>query len=317
MKRVVFMGTPDFAVNSLEALIQADYEVVGVFTQPDKPVGRKAVLTPSPVKLAALAHDIPVYQPARIRSEENFPLLRELNPDVIVVAAYGQIIPKSILDLPRYGCINVHASLLPAWRGAAPIQWSILAGDEKSGVTIMQMGEGLDTGDMLAKAETAIRTDETGGSLFDRLAEMSGPLLIDTLKKLECGEITAVPQPEESTTPYASPLRRESGRIDWTHSAAEIERQVRALDPWPGTYTYIQGKQLKIWGAYVAEAGTDFGQQPGQVSVTADGALLAQCGEGALVITALQLEGKKRMDSQVFLRGYHLEEQTVLTNSKG
>ncbi len=316
MKRVVFMGTPDFAVSSLEALINADYEVAAVFTQPDKPVGRKAVLTPSPVKSCAIAHNIPVYQPERVRGEENLSLLRELAPDVIIVAAYGQIIPKTILDLPQYGCINVHASLLPAWRGAAPIQWSILAGDKESGVTIMQMGEGLDTGDMLAKAAVEISASETGGSLFDRLAELSGPLLIDTLKKLERGEITPAAQPAESTTPYAAVLSRESGRVNWSKSAEAIERQIRALDPWPGTYTYIQGKQLKIWEAHVEDTGRNPEDIPGQISVTENGGIRVLCGEKTLVITQLQLEGKKRMDSKAFLRGYHIEEHAVMTDSR-
>ena len=253
MRNVVFMGTPDFAEGILQALIDSDYNVTGVFTQPDRPKGRKGQLQAPPVKELALKHDIPVWQPEKIRREENVQILKELAPDVIVVAAFGQIIPKSILDLPKYGCLNVHASLLPRWRGAAPIQWSILTGEKETGVTIMQMAEGLDTGDCIDQVKVPVAEDETGGSLFDKLMDAGAKQLILTMDKIWSGEAVRTPQPQESPTPYAKMLTRAMGQIDWSRSAQEIERMVRALDPWPSAYTYLNGKMLKLWKSAVAE----------------------------------------------------------------
>ena len=237
--KVVFMGTPDFSVGTLEALVEAGYEITGVVTQPDKPKGRGKQMMPTPVKEAAEKHGLPVYQPRRVRDAEAIEEIRKMEPDVIVVVAFGQIIPKEILDMPKYGCINVHASLLPAYRGAAPIQWAVMNGDEVSGVTIMKMDEGLDTGDMLTKVEVPLAADETGGSLFDKLAAAGAKLLVETLPKLEKGEVTPEKQPEISTTEYARMIKKEDGKIDWTKSAVEIERQIRAMSPWPSACTKV------------------------------------------------------------------------------
>ena len=317
MKRIVFMGTPDFAVPSFKALLDAGYEIPAVFTQPDKPRGRSGKPAPSPVKEAALEAGIEVYQPKKIRTEENVELIRQLAPDAIVVAAFGQIIPKAILDIPQYGCINVHASLLPKYRGAAPIQWAVINGDEVSGVTIMQMAEGLDTGDILYVREVPLAADETGGSLFDKLSLTGAQALVEALKKLEEGSIVPVSQPEESPTPYASMLRKEMGLINWSDSANKIERLVRGLDPWPSAYTFLDGKQLKIWASSVVgteEAPSAEGdeQECGTVIRTDQDSIYVKTGDGLLRITQLQLEGKKRMPCDAFLRGFHVAPGTVL-----
>lgn len=255
MSTVVFMGTPDFAAGILKRLLESDYVVTGVFTQPDRPKGRGKTVQMTPVKELALESGIPVYQPQKIRTPENTVLLRDLNPDFIVVAAFGQIIPQSILEIPRFGCLNVHASLLPAWRGAAPIQWSILNGDAETGVTIMRMNAGLDTGDIISKVTVPIGRDETGGSLFDRLCPAGADLLIETMGTVVEGTAAYTPQPEKSTTPYAAQLSKKDGDIHWTDSAKAIERRIRAMDPWPSAYTRENGKMLKIWKAEVAESG--------------------------------------------------------------
>ncbi len=309
------MGTPDFAAGILDVLLQSEYPVNAVFTQPDKPVGRKAILTPCPVKELALKAGIPVHQPKRIREQEYIDLVRSYAPDVIVVAAFGQILPKEILELPPYGCVNVHASLLPAWRGAAPIQWSVIEGDPVSGVTTMHMAEGLDTGDILEKVEVPLAEDETGGSLFDKLMHEGASLLLHTLKGLEEDRIVPVKQPEESTTPYAVMLTKDTGLIDFTKSAVSIERLIRGLDPWPSAWTYLNGKKLKIWKARVEESvHTDAAEAApcGTVVKVSRDALYVQTGEGILVIENLQLEGKKRMDTAAFLRGFEVVEGTVL-----
>src|SRR5699024_6394442 len=222
--RVVFMGTPDFAVGTLEAIAAAGHEIPGVVTQPDKQRGRGKQIQPTPVKEAALRLGLPVYQPAKVRDPEFIKVLEELQPEVIVVAAFGQIIPQAILDLPKYGCVNVHASLLPAYRGAAPIQWAVINGEEESGVTIMQMDAGLDTGDMLTKVVVPLEREETGGSLFEKLSQAGAKLLVETLEKLEAGTVVPEKQPEESTTEYARMIKKEDGKIDWSRNAAEIER---------------------------------------------------------------------------------------------
>ncbi len=310
IRNVIFMGTPDFAAGILEALIESDYHVQAVFCQPDKPVGRKAVLKPCAVKETALAAEIPVYQPKRMRNPENLQILQQYQPDVIVVAAYGQILPAEVLHAAPYGCINVHASLLPAWRGAAPIQWSVICGDEYSGVTTMQMSEGLDTGDMLEKASVKLEADETGGSLFDKLQTVGASLLLETLQHLEEGSIIPEEQPEESPTPYAAMLTKQTGLIDWSQSAEQIERLVRGLDPWPSAWTYLEGKQLKIWRASCGmPADVEVKEQPGangRILHAGHGALWVQTGSGILAVRELQLEGKKRMDADAFLRGYRL-----------
>ena len=305
--KVVFMGTPDFAVGTLEALIEAGHEVIGVVTQPDKPKGRGKTLMATPVKEVALKHQIPVYQPKKVREAGFTETLGRLAPDVIVVAAFGQIITKEILDIPRFGCINVHASLLPAYRGAAPIQWAVINGEKESGVTIMQMDEGLDTGDMIDKVVVPLAEDETGGSLFDKLSQAGARLCVKVLKDLEEGNAVRVKQPEESTTPYASMISKKMGEIDWNRSAKSIEQLIRGLDPWPSAYTKLQGKTLKLWKAEAQKENVPEGV-PGEVVKVERDTFCIQTGDGILKIEEVQLEGKKRMDTAAFLRGLHLSQ---------
>lgn len=298
--RIIFMGTPDFAVGTLEALANAGHEVVLAVTQPDKPQGRKQILIAPPVKQTAEKLGIPVYQPKRVREPEALALLRSYEPELIVVAAFGQILPKELLDMPQYGCINVHASLLPKYRGAAPIQWAILNGDAVTGVTIMRMDVGLDTGDMIAKAEVAITPQDTGGSLFDRLAETGAKLCVETIPSIVDGTAVYTPQDEQAATKVGQ-ISKKDGLIDFTRSAAAIECQIRGLNPWPSAYTSLAGKTLKIWSAQVSDRQTE--AQPGTVVLVEKDCFGVQTGEGVLICTEVQLEGKKRMSAADFLRG--------------
>lgn len=304
--RIVFMGTPDFAVPSLQALIDAGHDVCAVYTQPDKPQGRKQILTAPPVKTLALAHDIPVFQPNTLKNEDEQARLRELAPEVIIVVAYGKLLPKAVLDIPPHGCINVHGSLLPRWRGAAPIQWAVIAGDEMAGVTTMQMAEGLDTGDMLLTYETKVGEKETAGELFDRLAQSGAELLTQTLVKLD--EITPRPQ-DDAQSCYAHMLDKQMAVIDWSKSAHEIDCLIRGLNPWPIALTTLSGERLKVFAAEKA-AGNG---EPGTV-LEADPkkGLTVACGEGALGLTEIQLVGGKRMKATDFLRGHAIEVGTKL-----
>ena len=308
--KIVFMGTPDFAVPSLQGLIDDGHEILAVYTQPDKPVGRKQVLTPPPVKALALEHGLPVYQPTKMRDGTVAAQLRELAPDLIAVVAYGRILPKEILEIPPYGCINVHGSLLPKYRGAAPIQWAVIDGEKESGVTTMQMDAGLDTGDMLLKTVVPLDEKETGGSLFDKLSKAGADLLLKTLDALENGTVT--PQKQgESPTAYAKMLTKDMGAIDWNRPAKELERLIRGLNPWPSAYTKLNGKTLKIWAADVCGQ-TGEKAQPGTVLKAEKDEFLIQTGEKILSVKELQLEGKKRMDTAAFLRGCHLEKGMIL-----
>lgn len=304
--RIVFMGTPDFAVPSLQALIDAGHDVCAVYTQPDKPQGRKQILTAPPVKTLALEHDIPVFQPNTLKNEDEQARLRELAPEVIIVVAYGKLLPKAVLDIPPHGCINVHGSLLPRWRGAAPIQWAVIAGDEMAGVTTMQMAEGLDTGDMLLTYETKVGEKETAGELFDRLAQSGAELLTQTLVKLD--EITPRPQ-DDAQSCYAHMLDKQMAVIDWSKSAHEIDCLIRGLNPWPIALTTLSGERLKVFAAEKA-AGNG---EPGTV-LEADPkkGLTVACGEGALKLTEIQLVGGKRMKATDFLRGHAIEVGTKL-----
>ena len=304
--RIVFMGTPDFAVPSLQALIDAGHEVCAVYTQPDKPQGRKQILTAPPVKTLALEHDIPVFQPNTLKNEDEQARLRELAPEVIIVVAYGKLLPKAVLDIPPHGCINVHGSLLPRWRGAAPIQWAVIAGDEMAGVTTMQMAEGLDTGDMLLTYETKVGEKETAGELFDRLAQSGAELLIQTLVKLD--EITPRPQ-DDAQSCYAHMLDKQMAVIDWSKSTHEIDCLIRGLNPWPIALTMLSGERLKVFAAEKA-AGNG---EPGTV-LEADPkkGLTVACGEGALKLIEIQLVGGKRMKATDFLRGHAIEVGTKL-----
>ncbi|MBQ2705257.1 MAG: methionyl-tRNA formyltransferase [Agathobacter sp.] len=307
--KVIFMGTPDFAVGTLEEIIKAGHEVALVVTQPDKPRGRSGALQFPPVKECAVAHGIEVFQPRKIREEENVEYLRKYNADIIVVAAFGQLLPKSILEMPKYGCINVHASLLPKYRGAAPIQWSVINGDAVTGVTIMQMDIGMDTGDMIAKREVVIGEEETGGGLFDKLAEVGAKLCVDTMVEIENGTATRTPQNHDEAT-HVSMISKELGNIDWNKSALEIERLVRGLNPWPSAFTKLEGKTFKIWKAKVLDKTTDM--EVGTVSYIGKEGLEVQTGEGVLSLLEVQLEGKKRMEVDAFLRGYSVEAGTRL-----
>ncbi|MGO4944834.1 methionyl-tRNA formyltransferase [Blautia sp. Sow4_E7] len=316
--KIVYMGTPDFAVNPLRALAEAGYEVTGVVTQPDKPKGRGKTMLPTPVKEEALKHGFPVYQPVKVRDPEFLQVLKELDPDIIVVAAFGQIIPKSILELPKYGCINIHASLLPKYRGAAPIQQAVIDGEKESGVTIMRMGTGLDTGDMISKIVVPLAADETGGSLFDKLAEAGAKLLIETLPHIFDGTAVYEKQPEESPTPYAGMITKQMGLINFGKSAVELERLVRGLNPWPSAFTFWNGKTLKVWESFVVKSEELDVQsaEPGTVVKTDKKGIYVACGEDVLVLSQVQLEGKKRMDADAFLRGCHIEAGSRFTDKK-
>ena len=305
--RVIFMGTPDFAVGTLQALIDSEHEVAAVVTQPDKPKGRGKAMQFTPVKEAAAEAGIPVLQPRRLRDPGVFEELEAYQPDAIVVVAFGQLIPKNILDLPKYGCVNVHASLLPKYRGAAPIQWAVIDGEEKSGVTTMLMNEGLDTGDILLQEEVVLAEDETGGSLFDKLSDVGAKLLIRTLEGLREGTVTPAAQPEQSTTAYAAMLKKDMGMIDWTQPAVKIERLIRGLNPWPSAYTVMDSKTLKIWRSSVCEDKDPAVSGPGVIVSVDKNGFSVQTGEGVLRILEVQLEGKKRMDTEAFLRGYRVE----------
>ena len=302
--KVIFMGTPDFSVGTLEALIEAGHEVVLAVTQPDKPKGRGGKMQYTPVKEAALAHGIPVFQPVKIREAQAVEELRKYNADIMVVIAFGQILPKEILEVTPYGCINVHASLLPSYRGAAPIQWAVINGDKVSGVTTMQMNEGLDTGDMIMKTEVPLAEDETGGSLHDKLAKAGAKLCVETLKALEDKTATWETQ-GESPTAYAKMLDKKLGDIDWSKSAKAIECLIRGLNPWPSAYTDWNGKVMKIWEAKVLDENTD--ATPGTIVKVEKDGFSVQTGDGLLKVLVLQIPGKKRMEADAFLRGYQIE----------
>lgn len=303
--RVVFMGTPDFSVPTLQSLIDEKYDVVGVVTQPDKPKGRGRTMQFTPVKELAVKYGIPVLQPVKLKNDDVFfEELKALKPDVIVVIAFGQILPDRVLELPKYGCINIHASLLPKYRGAAPIQWAILNGEKETGVTTMMMDSGLDTGDMILRKVIPIEEKETGGSLFDKLAYAGGDLIIETLKQAEAGTLKRIPQNNDESN-YVSIIKKEYGHMDFTKSALELERLIRGLNPWPSAFTSLHGKTLKVWDADVVETVSE--EKPGTILSVDKDSFTVMTGEGALKILELQLEGKKRMMTEAFLRGYKLE----------
>ncbi len=323
--RVIFMGTPDFSVGTLNALVKAGHEVVLAVTQPDKPKGRGGKMQLTPVKEAAMAHGIPVFQPKRVRTPECIKELERYAADIIVVIAFGQILPKEILELTPFGCVNVHASLLPKYRGAAPIQWAVINGEKVSGVTTMQMDEGLDTGDMLLKTEIVLDEKETGESLHDKLSEAGAKLCAETLKAIEEGTVKPEKQ-GESPTEYAKMLDKTLGNIDWEQSAVSIERLIRGLNSWPGTYTDWNGKVMKLWAADVCRQEDPAAGGQGDEGVLAVGeypapgtivrvekdAFYVQTGDGVLKVTELQVPGKKKMDAAAFLRGYQIRAGEVL-----
>ena len=307
---LVFMGTPDFAVPALHALIKAGHTVSGVFCQPDRPKGRGHKLTPPPVKEAALTYDIPVYQPDSVKTPEVLAQLKELNPDCIVVVAYGKLLPQSILTLPRYGCVNIHASLLPNYRGAAPIQWSVLNGDAVTGVTTMKMDIGMDTGDIFLQKEFPIPPNMTSGELFDALSPLGGELIVETLVALEAGTLTATPQNHDDAT-HAPMLDRSLSLLDFALPAKELHNRIRGLNPWPSAKTVLNGTPIKVHASEIV------GECKGQSGELLDEKqLIVCCGDGvALRLTQVQAEGSRRMTDEELLRGHPAEKGTLL--SKG
>ena len=314
--RIIFMGTPEFAVPVLESLINSRHEVVAVVTQPDRPKGRGKNMQFSPIKECALAHNIPVMQPVNVSVPEVIDELRAYEPELIVVVAFGQFVTKKIREMPKYGCINVHASLLPKYRGAGPIQWAVINGEKESGVTTMYMCREIDKGDMLLKDTVTLDPKETGDSLHDKLSMMGGPLLLKTIDQLENGSAVRIPQCEEEST-YAPKLEKTMGNIDWTMDADRIERLVRGLNSWPGTFTKIHGKTVKIWDCDVVRQETLTENQaaatPGTVIVSEKDQLIVKAGNGALSLRMLQPEGKKNMTVDAYLRGYPIAQGELFT----
>ena len=306
--KIVFMGTPEYAVNTLNALIKDGHEVAAVFCQPDKPVGRKQILTPPPVKVCALEHNIPVFQPNTLRDGKAYEILKEINPEVIVVVAYGKILPKEILDLPKYGCVNGHASLLPKYRGSAPIQYAILCGETETGVTTQLMDEGIDTGDILETVTTKIGEEETAEELFDRLAVLSADLMISTLEKLEKGEITPTPQNQNEAT-YAPIIKKEMAKLDFTKTAADIHNAVRGYYSWPCAFFMLNGKRIKVLSAKIGDKTT---KNAGTVIANGEELVIA-CGNNTSIrLLSVQPEGSKPMTSKQMLCGNKIPLGTVV-----
>jgi methionyl-tRNA formyltransferase len=296
--RIVFIGTGEIGVPTLRALLNSEHEVLAVVTQPDKPIGREQRIEPPPIKKAIAKTSIPILQPARIKDQQATEQIRRLTPDVIVVVAYGQILPRDMLEIPRHACLNLHASLLPRWRGAAPIQAAIAAGDCETGITVMYMDEELDTGDILLQRSVEILPNDTGGSLHDRLAQIAPDALLESLRLVAAGNAPRIAQDNARAT-YAPKLKREHGQIDWSESAEVIERKIRAYNPWPGALMKVDRQNLKVFSASVV----DLNGQPGEV-LRSDKDLIVAAGKGALSLTEVQLEGKRRMTAAEFLRGY-------------
>ncbi|MEF7437026.1 methionyl-tRNA formyltransferase [Paenibacillus lautus] len=311
---IVFMGTPAFAVPSLEMLIAEGYTIAAVVTQPDRPQGRKKVLTPTPVKEAALRHGIPVLQPQRLRNPEAVAELAEYKPDLIVTAAYGQILPKSVLDMPALGCLNVHGSLLPAYRGGAPIQRSIINGESVTGITLMYMAEGLDTGDMIARTEVPIEDDDTAGTMFEKLSQAGAELLRRELPRLVKGKVEAEPQDDSKAT-YAPNLTRDDEKIDWSRTSREIYDQIRGLVPYSGGFTLWNGEVFKVWAAAKPDSAQkpSGDAQPGTVLELQEKGIVVKTGDGTLTLLTVQPSGKKAMDAAQFVRGTSLTAGTVLS----
>ena len=306
--RIIFMGTPEFAAPAIDSLIAAGHEIAAVFSQPDKPKGRGYAMTPPPVKVKALEHGVPVYQPTSMRDGEALKIFHAIKPDVGVVIAYGKILPQEILDSPKYGCINVHASLLPKYRGAAPIQWSVIDGEPKTGVTTMQMDAGLDTGDMLLRSETEIQPDETAGELHDRLSAMGAELIVRTLDALAKGELRPEKQ-DDSRSCYAKMLTKELCAVDWSRSAREIHNRIRGLSPWPVATAVLEGKKLKIHRSAVSDMEAPEAECGEIISFDP---LTVKCGSGAVELLEIQAEGKQRMFSADYLRGHKIDLGTIL-----
>ena len=305
--RIAFAGTPDFSVPALEALVASRHTVVGVLTQPDRPKGRGRQITAGPVKTAALAHGIPVAQPLTLKDPAGRAELEAWQPDLLVVVAYGLILPRAVLELPRLGCVNIHGSLLPRWRGAAPIQRSILAGDSLTGVTIMLMDVGLDTGPMLLKKETRIESTDTGGSIHDRLSVLGAAALLEALEGYEAGVLPPIPQPTEGVT-YAAKIDKSEALLDWNQDALQLDRQIRAFNPWPVAETRLEGEQLRVFAASVIEGAdsTQIGVETGTIRAVADSVVVVQCGRGQLALQQLQRPGRRAVSAAEFIRSVEL-----------
>ncbi len=306
--RILFMGTPDFAVPCLEALMDAGHTLVGAVSQPDQPKGRGHKLQPPPVKVCAMEHNVPVYQPTTLKNESFLDVLQETNPELIVVVAYGKILPKYILDYPKYGCVNVHASLLPKYRGAAPIQWSVINGEPVTGVTTMYMAEGLDTGDMIEKAETEIGAAETYGELHDRLSRLGAELLISTVQKIEDGTVEREVQKDEESC-YAPMLSKETGHIDWTKPGQEILNLIRGTNPWPMAFSLYEGVPLKLIAGSIAK---QKGGRPGEILSADKKGICIATGDGSILVTEIQMQGSKRMEVASYLNGHEICVGTIL-----
>lgn len=307
--RVIFMGTPDFAVPSLEALL-TKHEVVLVVTQPDKPKGRGKKMVPTPVKACALEHGIPVLQPEKVKEPEFVEQLRSYEPDLIAVTAFGQILSEPILEMPKYGCINVHGSLLPKYRGAAPMQWSIINGEKVTGITTMYMAKGLDSGDMLLKAEVEITDEDTFATIHDKMAVTGANLLLDTLEQLEAGTLERIPQDHDAAT-YAPMITKETGHIDWSKNRQDIINLIRGLNPAPAAYTIYEEEVLKIFGAVISDVQAD-GAANGEIVAVVKKGFVVKCGDGCLLITEVQARGGKRMMTDAYLRGHAMKEGILL-----
>ncbi len=308
--RIVFIGTPEFAIPSLQNLIESDEEIIAVITQPDRPKGRSRKIAPPPVKELALRHNLFLLQPEDANSHQTIAALRQLKPDLIAVVAYGQILSSKILEIPRCGCINVHASLLPKYRGAAPIQWAIIKGEKTTGVTTMLMDEGMDTGDILLQKSISIEDSDTAATLHDKLAVIGGNLLIETITGLKKGKLVPIPQ-DNSKASYAPMLTKEDGKIDWTGTAEDIHNRIRGTYPWPGAYTFFNGKRVKILGSEVWDT-KKHGDTPGRVwGILKDG-FIVECGKGRLLITQIQPSGRKAMRTSDFVNGYNVTEGCIL-----
>ncbi len=308
--RVIFMGTPDFALPSFEALAESE-QVIAAVTQPDRPKGRGEVLTAPPIKTAALKRSVPVFQPERIRKDPAFiQQLAQLNPDVIIVVAFGQILPESVLKIPRFGCINVHGSLLPKYRGAAPIQWAIIRGEQETGITTIQMDPGMDTGPMLLRRPVPIEPDGTAATLAPRLAKVGASVLIETLSLLKEGKLTPIPQDHSEAT-LAPLLKKEDGIIRWEESAEAIFNRARGVEPWPGTATFYQGKRWKVTKLQIGSREGGYGQ-PGEILRLSEKGLEVAAGMGYILINELQPEGGRRMTAQEYAAGHPIQERTVL-----
>ena len=307
--RIAFMGTPDFSVDCLKALVASDHEIVGVFCQPDKPVGRKQELTPPDVKVEALKHGLKVFQPVSLRNGKGTEILEEIKPDLVVVVAYGKILPHDFLEYPKYGCINIHASILPKYRGASPIHYAVLNGDEETGVTAQQMNDGVDTGDILHIKKCPIGINDTTERMYEILAPLGAETLMETIEMLENGELNPIVQDESQAT-HVGLLTRDMSTIDWDKSAFEVHNKIRGLYSWPGTSTSLNGKTLKIHSAVLSDKKGN--NKPGEV-IDSNGRLIVCCGDGKCVeLKTVQLEGKKRMEVSAFLNGYPIEKGTVL-----